>query len=260
VSTRRTDGQTDRWTVLPAVALLFLLACRGTLSPLSNRLKIGEEPYLVFAADGEDGKGDLFASAAGGGKTFQVTFTRLDERSPALSPDGAMLAFLRARSPDSSVSLVVFNLLNGAERRTAAPPGASALAWTNDGTGLLLKAGAGLFRTGTPPQALALERLPPADSAPADSLFRIFLGEPPVGEARTCNSGTGVCAYLASGDSTSLSAEGNSVMEWGVDSIGIMEQGSLVIRPLGGGRTRMVQWTTPPKNPREMTYFGGPRE
>src|SRR6267142_409397 len=65
-------------SLLTALALLaagLLAACRGTLSPLSNRLKIGEESYIVFSADGEDGLSDLFASPPSGSPTFQITFT-----------------------------------------------------------------------------------------------------------------------------------------------------------------------------------------
>ncbi|MEO8139520.1 MAG: hypothetical protein ABI742_07745, partial [Gemmatimonadota bacterium] len=70
---------------LPAAGLLLLVACRGSLSPLSNKIEVGKEPYIVFTADGEGGVGDLFASPLQGETQFQITFTRVDERLPALS-------------------------------------------------------------------------------------------------------------------------------------------------------------------------------
>ncbi len=242
-----------------AVALLLLAGCRGTLSPLSNRLKLGEEAYIVFTADGEDGKGDLFASPAAGGKSFQVTFTRVDERAPALSPDGVVLAFLRSIAPGdtSGVSVVLLNLLSGAERRVDAPPGASSLAWLPDGTVLLVRAASGILRSAAPPQPLTLEPVPASGQAPADSLLRVLLGDPAVGEAGRCASGTGVCARLANGDSLTLSTEGSYPARWGTDSVAYLERGSFVIRPLAGGATRTVRWTESIEHPRGLTYFGG---
>jgi len=243
-----------------AVALLALAGCRGTLSPLSNRLKIGEEPYIVFAADGEDGKGDLFASSANGGKIFQVTFTRVDERAPALSPDGSILAFLRSLAPgdSSGVSVVLFNLLSGAERRADAPPGTMAVAWSADGSALLVRATAGILRTSAPPQPMHLEPVPASGQAQADSLFRVLLGDPAVGEAGACASGAGVCARLANGDSLTLSAEGSNPARWGTDSVAYLVRDNFVVRPLGGGTTRTVHWAGSIGHPRGLAYFGGP--
>ncbi|TFG50583.1 MAG: hypothetical protein E4H38_03320, partial [Gemmatimonadales bacterium] len=122
---------------LVLAGLVLLAACRGTLSPLSNKVEIGQESYIVFAADGEDGVGDLFASSPGGGTAWQITFGRVDERLPALSPDGVMLAFDRGRLPGDTTtrSVVVMNLLNGAERQVVAPGvlRPSAIAWSADG-------------------------------------------------------------------------------------------------------------------------------
>jgi hypothetical protein len=110
--------------------LVTLASCRGTLSPLSNKLEIGDESYFVFVADGEEGLGDLFAAAPVGGEAYQFTFTRLDERAPVLSPDGVVVAYLRSRRPGESAAadVVMMNLVNGVERSVEAPSGISALA------------------------------------------------------------------------------------------------------------------------------------
>ena len=106
-------------------ALPLLAACSGSLSPLSNKVKVGQEAYVILVADGEDGLGDLFASSTGGGVAFQITFTRVDERLPALAPDGVSLAFVRARAPGdtSELHVAVMNLLNGTERSLDLPTG-----------------------------------------------------------------------------------------------------------------------------------------
>lgn len=255
---RRTGGQTDTRTLLWCLALMSIVACRGTLSPLSNKLKIGQESYFVFVADGEDGKGDLFASPAEGGNVFQVTFTRVDERVPALSPDGSILAFLRSRSAeDSNSSLVILNLLNGAERRTDAPAGASAVAWSQDGTSILVRTPSGIGSTAAPPQPLALAPVSGAELAIADSAFRATFGDPPLGEVLTCSSGRGVCARLTSGDSLTLAPEGSQPVSWSSDSVAYLEGGAFVVRPLAGGRTRTIRWSTQVRNPRGLTYFPG---
>lgn len=242
-----------------ALCLMGLAGCRGTLSPLSNKLKVGEEAYIVFVADGEDGLGDLFAAAPVSGSTFQVTFTRLDERAPALAPDGATVAFLRSRgTADPGVSLVFLNLINGAERHIAAPAGAEALRWSADGSALLARSGARLYRTAAPPQPLAIEPVPDSDRPRLDSLFRVLLGAPPLGEARSCANGAGVCAWLTSGDTLLLSAGGSEPLAWGSDSVGYLEDGALVVRPLAGGRTRSIRWSSV-AHFRQPSWFAGTR-
>ncbi len=251
----------SRGSAAAALVLILLTGCRGTLSPLSNRLKVAEESYLIFVADGEEGRGDLFASPPASGTALQVTFTRLDERAPALSPDGATLAFLRSRTATDTagVWLVFLNLLNGAERRVPAPAGSSALRWSIDGSALLVHSSAGLFRTPAPPQPPLVAPLPDGDRPGADSLFRVLLGDPPAGEARPCADGRGVCAWLATGDTLPLSASGVEPLAWSGDSVGYFEGSDLVVRPLGGGRTRTIRWASGVEHPRQPTRFAGTR-
>jgi len=255
---------TSRRAFLLAVLLVAQAACRGTLSPLSNKLKVGEEPYLVFAADGEAGVGDLFASALVGGVPYQITFTRMDERLPALSPDGVMLAFIRGRAPGDTAAggLVVMNLLNGAERRTELTGVGSveALAWSPDGGTVYARRGEAIFSMPAPPAAGALTPVAPADAAAADSAFRVLLGRPPLGEAMPCENGPGVCARLGEGDAVPLSPDASSPIRWLGDSVAYLEQGQWTVRPLGGGATRMLRWTRPVGNPRSVSVFGGVRK
>jgi hypothetical protein len=220
---------------------------------------VGQESYIVFVADGEDGKGDLYASPPEGGKAFQITFTRVDERAPALSPDGSILAFLRSRSTgdSSGASLVILNLLNGAERRTDAPASANGVEWSSDGGLLLVRTDSEILSTPAPPLPLTLTAVPQSQQPQSDSLFRVILGDPAVGEAVPCSSGAGVCARLASGDSLTLSTDGSLPVSWSSDSVAYVEGGMFVVRPLAGGRTRTIQWTREFGNPRGLTYFPG---
>jgi WD40-like Beta Propeller Repeat len=245
-----------------AMGLAFAVGCRGNLSPLSNRLRIGVESYAVFVGDGEGGVGDLFAAAAGGGPAFQVTFSRVDERAPALSPDGSMLAFLRARAPgDTSVAaLVVMNLLNGAERRIPAGPdvGPEAVAWSPDGARLFLRGRDGLFQTPAPPATPALAPVPAEDRAEADTALAVILGDPPQGIAARCDTGPGLCARMADGTVVQLADSALGVAGWGPDSVAYLEGGVYVVRPLAGGRIRELHWTRAPAHPRGLTFFPGP--
>jgi len=248
----------------PARRIVTLLAiaagCRGSLSPLSNRLKVGQEPYVVFVADGEDGVGDLFAASTGGGAAFQVTFTRVNEQLPALSPDGTMLAFIRSDAPGNAegASLVVMNLLNGAERRTPlAGPAPERLAWSQDGTRIYLRAGDSLQVTAAPPARLALGPVSAAERPTADSLFRVLLGDPPRAEAVPCESG-GICARFADGRTAPITSTGSLPVRWPGDSLLYREGDSWVVRPLAGGKTRGLAWTSSLVRPRELTVFGGP--
>ena len=246
---------------LPVAGLLLLVACRGSLSPLSNKLEVGKEPYLVFTADGEGGVGDLFASPLQGETQFQITFTRVDERLPALSPDGSMLIFVRSRLPGDSgdVAVVAMNLLSGAERRFALPPGfrPEATAWSADGRLLYVRGGTALLAAPAPPAAGSFTPVGAADTAAADSALAVLLGEPALAIAVPCAAGAGVCARLASDSLATVAAEGAFPARWPGDSIAYLEHGEWTVRPLAGGKTRLLHWTRGPSRIRELTTFRG---
>lgn len=239
--------------------VLLFVSCRGSLSPLSNKLQVGQEPYVIFVADGEAGVGDLFACKPAGGAVYQVTFTRVDERLPALSPDGTLLAFLRARAPGIAAPqlLVVMNLLNGAERQIGLEaPFPDAIAWSADGRGLYLRAGERLSVTAAPPAQLAIAPVPTAERATADSALSVLLGDPPLAEAVPCDSG-GICARFGDGTLQTITGAGTDPVRWMGDSVLYREARDWVIRPLAGGRRRMLRVSRDLGHMRSLTVFGG---
>ena len=242
-------------------ALLVLAACRGTLSPLSNRVQVGQEAYVVVVADGEDGSGDLFASSTGGGTAWQITFTRVDERLPALSPDGISLAFVRSRAPDdtAAVHISVMNLLNGAERQVELSAGTRAdqLAWSPDGSRIYLRSESQVLVSPAPPAPIAFAPVSAPGRLVADSAFVVLLGTPPTVAAESCVGGAGLCVRLGDGSVVPLAAGGSGPLRWSGDSVAYWDGGVCVVRPMSGGRTRAVTWDPPLAHPRQATMYPG---
>lgn len=245
-----------------AVSLAGTVACHGSLSPIQNKIQVGEEAYVVFAADGEGGAGDLYAVHATGGQTFPITFSRVDESAPALSPDGSLLAFVRARSVrDSATELWVMNLLNGAERRLDTPARelrVTRLGWSGDGRTLYARSDHGTFRLAAPPAPSEPEWVDSTDAG-ADTALAVILGDPAFAQAMPCPGRPGLCAVDRSGMATLLSADGHDAAPWGSDSVAYFAGNVLVVRPLGGGSLRQIGFERVPERPRQLTVFAGKR-
>jgi hypothetical protein len=237
----------------------LVLGCRVSLSPVKNRVGVGVESYVVFDADGENGEGDLYVGSASGGKAFRVTFSRVHESSPALSPDGIMLAFIRGpHAADSAGHRIwVMNLLNGSEREVPElGPGAypQRLGWSLDGSALLVRTAKGDFRIAPPPADPAPRAVPSAEQSLADTLLGVPLGSPVQAVADECAEG--VCARTASGSQV-LGQGGRAPFRWGSDSVGYFSGNEIEVRPLGGGSTRHLRWGESPADMRTATHFAG---
>lgn len=249
-----------RWGRL-AVGFLGLVAVAAgcTVTPLTNKLEPGEDPIVIGVGEGRDGQTDLFAAAASGGPFFRLTFSRPIEAMPALSPAGTAVAFLRARSPSDTThwELVVLNLLTAGERSTPLPDGIgrpAALGWSRNGDRLYVNGGAALA-TAAPPARLALVAVAAAQAAEADSATRVLLGEPPFAAIAAC--GGGPCAVSRGGDTTRFDPDVRAAFRWGADSVGLVRDGAIEVRPLGGGRPRRPAWSALPERLRDLTYHAG---
>jgi len=230
------------------------------MSPLSNRLQIGEEAFVVVVADGEGGRGDLFALPASGGAPLQVTFSRVDESHPALTADGSVIAFIRAgQRPGTQPVVVLMNLLNGAERRIELPEGAAPerVAWSSDQTRLFIGTSNGFYGADAPPLPPGLKPVGASDSAAADSALAVVLGDPPFARAGACRSGRGLCAESDSGESV-IDSAGADPVRWGPDSVGYVINNELQILPLGGGHLREVRPSRALAGLRQPAYAAGP--
>ncbi|HEU4763476.1 MAG TPA: hypothetical protein VFS28_02415 [Gemmatimonadales bacterium] len=246
-------------------ALLLLGACEGALPPLRGKMEVGRDAYAVFVGGTAHAGGDLYAVRTEGGPAVQVTFTPVGEMGPALSRDGRMLAFLRGGSLRDSTpgSVWILNLNTGGERQVDLPAAAGIprrVAWAPDGTSLVVRTAAGLYRVPSPPAETEARPVPQAQRAEAESTLAVLLGDPPFGEAVPCPDPADLCLRTKTGASAPLAADSHDPTRWGPDSVAFFRSdGTLEIRPLGPGRARLLRVEGGPKRMREVTVFGGPR-
>jgi len=215
---------------------------------------------VVAVGEGPDSLTDLYAAPAGGGRFIRLTFNRPEERFPRLSPDGSMVAFLRARSGAKGPpwSLVVLNLVGSAESAVPLPDGAGEperLGWSRDSRSLVVSAG-GFLITPAPPEEVELRPVSSDSLALADSLSRELLGEPPRGMIHECPNG-GPCVLAETGELTLLDSSATGAVRWGADSVGYFLPAGFEVRPLGGGRSRRPVWSGAPVRLRQLTHHPG---
>lgn len=253
--------------VLCALCSVLLPACRG-LSPLGQRIPVGTGAFAVVVGEGQDGATDLFALDAGGGEVVRFTFTRDREAAPALHPAGVVVAFLR-RDPgtgDSSAAmLVALNLINSSEREATVPAEigvARRVGWSPDGLRLYVLGDSGVAMTAAPPAPMALAWVDPAsaDWPAADSATAVLFGTPAFARLETCakdcisSAAMPWCVVTRNGLKQELGRV-VSPFRWGPDSLSYVKESNLVVRPLGGGRERVVEWSRAPARPRDGTYW-----
>jgi hypothetical protein len=242
-------------------------ACRG-VSPLGQRIPVGTAPFAIIAGEGTDRQTDLFALDAGGGEVVRLTFTRAREAAAALHPTGVVVAFLRreAGTGDSSAAvLVALNLLNSSERESPVPAGigvARRVGWSPDGGKLYVLGDSGIAVSAAPPAPMALIEVDTsaAEWPAADSATAVLLGSPAFARLETCakdcisSAAMPWCVVTESGLKTELGRV-VSPFRWGRDSVAYFDGNELVVRPLGGGRSRVVAWSRAPGKPRDGSYW-----
>jgi hypothetical protein len=236
-----------------------LFGCAVT--PLTNKIAVGEDPFVIVVGEAPDGNTDLFAAPAGGGTFYRLTFNRPVERLPRIAPNGKAVAFVRSpdRGSAGAPELVVLDLTTMGEARGPVPEGRTVerLGWSTDGTRIAAAAGGELFDTPAPPAKTALAPVPADRSATADSATRERLGEPVFGLILDCG---GEPCVVAGADTTRLGSGAADPIRWGPDSVAYRAGPRLEVRPLGGGRPRVPVWTDPPRELREPTHHpGAPR-
>ncbi len=229
------------------------------LSPIDHRIKLGEEPFVVFVGEGNDHNTDLFTTTTSGGHVYQLTFTRVIEAAPALANGGTMVAFLRMRDtmPSTRRDLVIMNLENGAEKTVPLPASAGparSMGWSAGDSVVYVRTDRGLWQANVPASGTAASTVPASDTLVASQATAAWLGQPPFAEAIPCP--TGICLIGPRHDTTALSATGHDPMRWGRDSVAWFEGSEIVVRSLGAGRARRVVLKDAPANPRAGSLGG----
>jgi len=247
------------WRKGPLTAWLVIGAGACNITPLTNKIAVGEDPFVIGVGEGQDSVTDLFAAPAAGGNFVRLTFNRAEERRPRLGPDGTRVAYLRRPRESPLWSLVILDLRSNAERSVPLPAAAGEpleLGWGEEGTTIVVHANSYL-RTVAPPAALHLEPVKPESLAAAQSATRERLGPGDEGFVRPC--GAELCAVV--GDSVTPLGPGlTGAVRWGTDSVGYWSAGSFEVRPLRGGRPRRPAWKALPARLRQLSYHGGAQE
>ncbi|HJR35900.1 MAG TPA: hypothetical protein VJ817_13175 [Gemmatimonadales bacterium] len=233
----------------------MITACAVT--PISRRIRVGEEPFVIGVGEGSDSMTDLFAAPAGGGVFVRLTFTRAEERLPRLSPEGTAVAFVRREGGAANPrwALVVLDLLTTAERRAPLPAGTEApmrTGWARDGSAVVL---AGGYFT-LAPKRDSLLPVSRAQQPAADSATRELLGDPPAAMVGECAAGE-LCITAANGDTSRLGTGNTGAIRWGADSLGYFTSRGFEVRPLSAGSARRPDWTGKPSALRSLTHHPG---
>jgi hypothetical protein len=250
---------------LPAIAAsLVLAACERGFLPLGGRFEIGRDPMVIFVGGDAPAGGDLYALQTDGGGAIPITFTVVGEMRPSLGPDGGQVAFLRGGSlTDSTPATVwVLNLMNGAERQVGLPPRAGPpeqVGWS-DGRTLVVRARGGIYRAPAPPAEGEARLLAGPARTVAESSLAVLLGNPAFARVVPCHDPADLCVVGDSGAPALLAEEASDAARWGDDSVAFLTGGRLMVRPVGPGRLRVVEWSGIPARPRQLTVFPGASE
>ncbi len=239
-----------------------LAGCIGSLPPLRGHVEVGSDPFVIFVGGTSRAGGDLYAVPGTGGAVIPVTFTAVGEMRPALAPNGAAVAFLRGGTLRDSApaSVWVMNLMNGAERQIALPrdaPPPGRVGWNEAGTELVIRAGDRLYRSPAPPAEATAAPIPAAERVRAESALSVLLGTPAFARVVRCADPDDLCVEADTGAPGLLARHASGAARYGDDSVLVQIGRQLLVRPLGPGHAREIEWAGLPPAPREPTAFGG---
>ncbi|MBV9506306.1 MAG: PD40 domain-containing protein [Acidobacteriia bacterium] len=124
-----------------ALAMLVLLPALGPIPLLAKTIEFDTNeattPGLSATPDGRglifNVDGHLFRLAESGGSATQLTFGPYYDSEPAVSPDGARIAFISNRDAGSDGNLFLLNPANGAITQLTHEFQVGAPAWSSDG-------------------------------------------------------------------------------------------------------------------------------
>jgi hypothetical protein len=237
-------------------SLLTVVFAACAVTPLSRRIQVGEEPFVIGVGEGSDSMTDLFAAPAGGGAFVRLTFTRAEEQLPRLSPGGTAVAFVRREGGGANPrwALIAFDLLTTAERRAPLPAGTGQpvrIGWARDGSVVVL---AGDYFT-LAPEGDSLTPVSPAQRPAADSATRELLGDPPIAMVGECAGEP--CLTAANGEISRLGPGDTGAIRWGPDSLGYFTSRGFEVRPLSAGSSRRPDWSGKPGALRSLTHHPG---
>ena len=128
-------------------------------------------------------------------------------------------------------------------------------AWSADGRSVYVRTSRATTRFAAPPAGGAPVVVGPAEQPGADSSFLVLLGSPAFAAVVEC--GEGLCTVGTDGARAPLARRPAIRVRWGADSVGYFSGDRLAIRPLGPGRTRLLEWSPAPVHPRHLTFFPG---
>jgi hypothetical protein len=252
----------DRRHRLAGGALLLLVACEGGYLPLRGKFDVGREPMIVFVG-GPATASDLYAVSPTGGKPIPITFSAFSEMRPALSPSGEAVAYLRAPKLGSTAPGTVWMLSfsTGSERSILLPPGADPaerVGWTPDGRSLVVESGRTFYRVDASERVMHARAVTGAERAVAESALAVLLGRPVFGQVVPCFNPEDLCVVGPDRTPSVLARGARDPARWGDDSVAYLEGDRLVVRPVGPGHPRSVNWTGVPERPRQLSVFPGP--
>lgn len=242
--------------------LTILLASACGVTPLTNKIDVGADAFVIGVGEAADGMTDLFAAPAAGGAVSRVTFNRRQEQVPRLSGSGTLLVFLGSspvETAEPEPEIVLLDLRSMAERGARLPREAgraTTVAWLPGDSAIVVRTGDAIW-TLTADSAGPFIRLAGADSARADSALAVLLGDPPMAMVVDCGGRPGLCVRTASGETSTLDSAATAPFRWGADSIAYSLSGTVTVRPLAGGRSRTPPWRAAPNAFRELFYHPG---
>jgi hypothetical protein len=129
--------------------------------------------------------------------------------------------------------------------------------WNPAGTELVIQAGGRLYRSPVPPAGETAAPVPAAERARAESALAVLLGRPVFARVVPCAEPHDLCVEADTGAPGLLARDATGAARYGDDSVLVQIGRQLLVRPVGPGHARLIQWAEVPPAPREPTAFGG---